>query len=113
VIEKMGDEIGARRPGPIETSTSVAYTNVATNVPSVNWVPRSRMKLRSIRGPNCVEASVSVTIVIEKTTPTMVMTAAARAMRIWRAGSALPAITHDGRLSEPRYAASSTACVAK
>ena len=22
--------------------------------PSVNWVPRSRMKLRSIRGPNCV-----------------------------------------------------------
>jgi len=33
------------------------------------------MKLRSIRGPNCVEASVSATIVIENTTPTTVITA--------------------------------------
>jgi len=33
------------------------------------------MKLRNIRGPNCVEASVSATIMIEKTTPTTVMTA--------------------------------------
>src|ERR1035441_10576946 len=32
------------------------------------------MKLRSIRGPNWVEASVSVTIVIENTTPTTVIT---------------------------------------
>ena len=37
---------------------STAYTNVATKVPSVSCVPRSRMKLRSIRGPNCVDASV-------------------------------------------------------
>ena len=51
----------AVRPDPIETSTSTAYTNVATKVPSVTWVPRSRMKLRSIRGPNWVEASVRVT----------------------------------------------------
>jgi len=45
-------------PGPIDTRTSTAYTNVATNVPSVSCVARSRMKLRSIRGPNCVDARV-------------------------------------------------------
>ena len=32
-------------------------------------MPRSRMKFRSIRGPNWVDASVKVTIVIEKTMP--------------------------------------------
>src|SRR5215468_5846700 len=68
-----------RDPTPIEASTSTAYTNVATNVPRVIWVPRSRMKLRSIRGPNWVEVSVSATITIEKTTPITVMTAAAMA----------------------------------
>jgi hypothetical protein len=71
-----------RLAGPIEISTSVAYTNVATNVPRVSCVPRSRMKFRSIRGPNCVDASVRVTIVIENTTPTTVMTAAASVVRI-------------------------------
>ncbi len=39
--------------------------NVATNVPRVNWLTRSRMKLRSNRGPNCDEASCKATIVIE------------------------------------------------
>ena len=62
---------------------------------------RSRMKLRSIRGPNWVEASVSVTIVIEKTSVTTVTTAAAIAVRISRAASALPLITNDGRCSVP------------
>ena len=57
------------------------------------------MKLRSMRGPNCVEASVSVTIVIENTTPTTVITAAASAVRIWRAASAVPLITQDGSVS--------------
>lgn len=55
------------------------------------------LKLRSIRGPNWVEASVSVTIMIEKTTPTTVITAAASAVGIWRAASAVPEMTHDGR----------------
>ena len=59
------------------------------------------MKLRSIRGPNCVDASVSVTIMIEKTTPTTVMTAAASAVRIWRAASAVPLTTHDGSAAPP------------
>ena len=59
------------------------------------------MKLRSMRGPNCVEASVSVTIVIENTSPTTVMTAAAIAVRICRAASAEPQITHDGSSSVP------------
>ncbi len=32
------------------------------------------MKLGNMRGPNCVEANVSVTIAVEKTIPTTVMT---------------------------------------
>ena len=82
VIDRCGTKSRPGLDGPIEINTSVAYTNVATNVPSVNCVPRSRMKLRSILGPNCVEASVSVTIVIEKTIPTTVITAAASDVRI-------------------------------
>ncbi len=70
---------------------------MATNVPSVTWVIRSRMKLRSIRGPNWVEARVSVTIVIEKTSVTTVITAAAIAVRICLAASALPLMTKEGR----------------
>ena len=96
------DRCGTCSAGPIEISTSVAYTNVATNVPSVNCVPRSRMKLRSILGPNCVEASVSVTIVIEKTIPTTVITAAASAVRTVRAASAEPKMTHEGSVIAPR-----------
>ncbi len=88
-------------PTPIEASTSTAYTNVATNVPRVSWVPRSRMKLRSIRGPNWVEASVRVTRMMEKTTPTTVMMAAAMVVRICRAASALPLITQPGRVKSP------------
>ena len=88
-------------PGPIETSTSTAYTNVATKVPSVSCVPRSRMKLRSIRGPNWVEARVRVTRMMEKTTPTTVMTAVAIAVRICRAASAVPLITQPGSRKSP------------
>ena len=40
------------------------------------------MKLRSMRGPNCVDASVNVTIVMEKTMPTTVITDAAIDVRI-------------------------------
>ena len=54
------------------------------------------MKLRSMRGPNWVEASVSVTIVIENTSVTTVITAAAIAVRICRAASAVPLITNEG-----------------
>ena len=88
-------------PTPIEASTSTAYTNVATNVPRVSWVPRSRMKFRSIRGPNWVEASVRVTRMMEKTTPTTVMMAAAIVVRICRAASALPLITQPGSVKSP------------
>ena len=47
---------------------------MATKVAGVSWVPRSRMKLANMRGRNCVEANVSVTIAVEKTTPTTVIT---------------------------------------
>ena len=85
--------------GPIAKSTNTQYTAVATKVPSVNCVPRSRMKLRSIRGPNWVDASVSVTIVTEKLIPITVMIAAATARRISRAVSALPRL-HPRRQPE-------------
>ena len=90
-------------PGSFVTDPSVSTlnTNVATKVPSVSWVPRSRMKFRSIRGPNCVDASCSARIVIENTTPTTVMTAAAMAVRMVRAASGPPVLTQDGRVKSP------------
>ena len=64
-------------------------------------MPRSLMNVRSIRGPNCVDASVSVTIMTENTTPTTVMSAPASDDRICLAASGEPLITHDGSLSSP------------
>jgi transposase len=46
--------------------------------------PRSVMKVRGIRGPNCRDARVSVTITIENPTPTTVMTEPASDDRICR-----------------------------
>ena len=100
VIDRCGTNSPCA-PGPIETSARIAYTNVATKLPSVSCVMRSRMKLRSMRGPNCVEASVSVTIVIEKTSVTTVITAAAIVVRICLAASGVPLITHEGKCSDP------------
>ena len=51
--------------------------------------------------------SVRATIVIEKTKPTTVITAAAIPMRIWRAASAEPLLTQLGSVISPWYAASS------
>jgi hypothetical protein len=99
VIDRCGTK--SWEPEPTEISTSTEYTKVATKLPSVYCVMRSRMKLRSIRGPNWVDASVSVTIVIEKTSVTTVITAAAIAVRICRAASALPLLMNDGRLRWP------------
>ncbi len=97
---------GPRGPGPpIDTRASTANTNVATNVPRVSWVPRSRMKVRSIRGPNWVDTRVSATITMENTTPTTVMMAAAIVVRICRAASAEPLITHEGSVKSPWKAA--------
>ena len=69
------------------------------------------MNVRSIRGPNCCEASVSVTIMTEKTTPTTVMRAPASAARISLAASGEPLITQEGRLSSRWKAAWSTLSV--
>src|SRR5277367_1647775 len=69
------------------------------------------MNVRNIRGPNCCEASVSVTIMTEKTTPTTVMRAPASAARISLAASGEPLITQEGRLSWRWKAAWSTLSV--
>ena len=101
MIERCGTK---SPPLPCDTdpSESTAKTNVATNTPSVSCVPRSRMKLRNMRGPNCVDANVNATMVIENTSPTTVMTAAAIPMRIWRAASAEPLFTQLGSDTSPR-----------
>jgi len=85
----------------IEPRVRTAYTNVATNTPSVTCVPTSRTKFRSIRGPNCWEARVRARIVIENTTPITVMTAAAIPMSTCRAASALPGWIQWGRERRP------------
>ena len=82
----------------IEPRASTEYTKVATKTPSVIWLPTSRTKFRIIRGPNCCDARVRARIVMEKTTPTTVMTAAAMAMSTWRPASAFPVRTHGGRI---------------
>ena len=67
-----------------------------TKTPRVTWLPTSRTKLRIMRGPNCWEASVSARIVIENTTPTTVMTAAAMAMSTCLPASALTVRIQNG-----------------
>jgi len=54
------------------------------------------MKFRSMRGPNCCDASCSARIVMENMTPATVMTAAAMPIKTWREASASPAIAHPG-----------------
>ena len=44
---------------------------------------------------------MSARIVMEKTTPTTVITAAAMAVRIWRPASPLPVRIHHGRVRVP------------
>ena len=81
----------------METSARTEYTNVPTNTPSVTWLPTSRTKFRIMRGPNCCDARVSARIVMENTTPTTVMTAAAMAMSTWRSAFASPVRIQSGR----------------
>ena len=70
---------------------------MATNVPSTTWLPVSRMKFRSSRGPNWLDACVSAAIVIEKTTPATVMTDPATVDSSVLAPSAPPAYSHPTR----------------
>ena len=71
------------------------------------------MNVRSIRGPNWVQASVRVTIMTEKTTPTTVMSDPASDDRICLAASGEPLITQDGRLISRWKAAWSIVSVAR
>ena len=63
-------------------------------MPRTNCVPRSFSKVRRRRGPNCEEASVSDTIVTEKTTPATVMVEPAIVASTVRAPSGPPAQIH-------------------
>jgi hypothetical protein len=63
---------------------------VATKVPSTTWLPGSRRKWRSSRGPYCELVSDSATIVIEKTTPAVPIIDPAIITSTLRASSARP-----------------------
>src|ERR1700733_8149449 len=82
----------------METSASTEYTNVPTKTPNVTWLPMSRTKFRSMRGPNCCDANVSARMVMENTTPTTVITAAAMAIRTWRSASEFPVRIQRGSI---------------
>ena len=84
-----------------ETKPRTEYTNVPTKIPSVTWFPMSRTKFRIMRGPNCCDANVNAKMVMEKTTPMTVITAAAMAIRTWRSASALPVRIHTGSVRWP------------
>ncbi len=78
-------------------------------MPRVTWLPTSRTKFRIMRGPNCCDANVSARMVMENTTPTTVITAAAMPMSTWRPASALRVRIQKGRLRCPWKAARSMA----
>lgn len=63
---------------------------VETNVPSTTWLPRSRRKFRHSRGPNCCDARVSATMVMENVTPATVIIDAAIVESTARAPSGPP-----------------------
>src|ERR1700733_2461835 len=93
-VERYGTNLGLKLL--IDTRASTEKTKVPTKTPSVIWLPKSRTKLRIIRGPNCCEARVKARMVMEKTTPITVMTAAAIAMSTCLSASALPVLIHTG-----------------
>lgn len=70
-------------------------TKVAMNMPSDNWVPRSRMKVRSRRGPNWPAASDSATMVIENTVAAMEIIEPAMVASSARAPSAPNPTSHS------------------
>jgi hypothetical protein len=86
VADSRGTKVTSPCPS-IAQSTSRLKRNVATKVPSTNWLPRSRMKLRSRRGPNCEDARVSATMVMENTTPVTVIIEPATTLTTARAPS--------------------------
>src|SRR4051812_49284362 len=66
------------------------YAKVATKVLSTTWVGRSRRKLRSNRGENCVDDSCSATTVRPSTTAITVTTVPVTLLSRLRASSAVP-----------------------
>src|SRR3954469_124221 len=66
------------------------YAKVATKVLNTTWVGRSRRKLRSNRGENCVDDSCSATTVRPSTTAITVTTVPVTLLSRLRASSAVP-----------------------
>src|ERR1035438_8051497 len=75
---------GAKGCGRVRAAGNAAmqYAKVPRKIPSVHWVTRSLTKLRSIRGENCIDASVKVISRIAKTIDTTVMIDAAMVARM-------------------------------
>ena len=71
-------------------STISEYENVPRKVPSVSWLPRSRVKLRRSRGPICPAARDRAAMVMENTVPATPMVDEATAPSNVRAPVAPP-----------------------
>ena len=91
-------KVGARRADRAEAEHRVDEGGDEDS--QSHLVPDSRTKFRIMRGPNCWDARVNARIVIENTTPTTVMTAAAMAISTCRPASGFPVSNriHVGRV---------------
>ncbi len=75
---------------PTAYNPATEYAKVATKVLSTTWVGRSRRKLRSSRGENCVVDSCSATTVRPSTNAITVTTVPVTMLNRLRASSAVP-----------------------
>ena len=71
-------------------STTSAYAKVPRKMPRAIWLPRSRTKLRSRRGPIWPEASDRAATVIEKVVPATPIVEEATALSSARAPASPP-----------------------
>ncbi|GAB3645827.1 hypothetical protein GCM10028791_04720 [Echinicola sediminis] len=71
-------------------STNKQYMKVAIYEPKTTWLIRSCMKFCNNRGPNCEDAKVNATRVMEKTVPATPIIAPAMMDKILLAESTLP-----------------------
>lgn len=75
---------------PTVYSPAMLYAKVATKTLSTTWFGRSRRKLRSIRGENCVDESCSATTVRPRVSAMTVIIVPAVPISSVRASSGVP-----------------------
>ena len=92
-MANVSDRCGTNSPSDLVRTVrkvTSAYKNVPRKMPKVAWLPRSRVKLRSRRGPIWFDASDRAAMVIENTVLATPMVEAATAPSNVRAPVAPP-----------------------